>query len=858
MKSPTNLSLLTLFGSMLLVPPYHFAQAQGDAALEEIVVTARKREENLQDIPISINAYSAEDILEADLAGLEDISQLASGFYFFNQGQTQPGRYNTQLRFRGLNQAQFSPSFEAGALFVDGVYVLNGGTSLSLMDIERVEVIKGPQSAYFGRNTFGGAVNFITRDPSMEGFQGQANISLGSRESIDFNVLIEGPLIPETLSASLSARYYDKTGHYRASDGGRLGNEQTTAVNGKLLWQVNDNFTLRMRASYSEDDDGAPAQAYVAGRLNDTCLGNEITNPAGETANPFNYICGAVPGPDEAIPAQNSRIIDGNTFFPPNVQPFYENQVLPGLAPARSDIGLSRETLRLSLSGTYDLGDYTLDFIGGFNEQGANFNRDFDLTAFPGGFSGDPQSLEDRSFELRITSPQEGRLRWLAGVNYYEQEFTSSLQGGTFIFGCLSSDQGGSLPPPAGTGTFDAACVDADGDGLLNLVGPFNNTFRESDEAEVLGVFAAVDYDVTDQITLTLEGRLQYDTVTKGGITDRTGLGQGAREIEFDEFLPRAIVRYQPRENTTLYASYALGVIPGELNTEFINADDQERAQILNQFPGLGETLPQEELDAFEIGLKQTLFNNRAYLNAAIYWNEWTGIKGRSSALINETCTQNDVAIGAVGCAYAGVVPDVSTRMIDDGMGNLILFFNSRNILLDGDADLFGFELEAGGNITENWTVDLGIAYVDTEYTRYQFNFGAARFGTTDQTGNAVPRVPDWSANLTSTYRFSVTDRVDGFVRGDVTYFGEAFTDERNFAFIDDYTLVNLRAGVETAKYRLELFARNLFDEDGWASGARFSDTSFPVDFANFFVEQGVNLSPQDRQEFGIRGTVRF
>ncbi|MEM7283070.1 MAG: TonB-dependent receptor plug domain-containing protein, partial [Pseudomonadota bacterium] len=196
-------------------------------ALEEIIVTARKREESLQDIPIAITAVSATDILEGGLTSLEDISTLASGFYFFNQGQNQPGRYNTQLRFRGLNQAQFSPSFETGALFVDGVYVLNGGTSLSLMDVERVEVIKGPQSAYFGRNTFGGAVNFITRDPNMEEFSGRANVLATTRSKVEAQAFIEGPIVENMLAGSLSARYYDKQGHYDASDGGRLGDENT-------------------------------------------------------------------------------------------------------------------------------------------------------------------------------------------------------------------------------------------------------------------------------------------------------------------------------------------------------------------------------------------------------------------------------------------------------------------------------------------------------------------------------------------------------------------------------------------------------------------------------------------------------
>lgn len=845
-----------LIGATLIIPIESVVYAQ-TTQLEEIIVTARKREESLQDIPIAITAISKTDIEEAAITGLEDISSLASGFYFFNQGQNQPGRYNTQLRFRGLNQAQFSPSFETGALFIDGVYVLNGGTSLSLQDIERVEVIKGPQSAYFGRNTFGGAVNFITRDPSMEEFSGELNITATDRSRFDVTTFLEGPLIADKLSGSLSARYYDKEGHYTASDGGNLGDEQTTSVTAKLLWQASDKLSIKFRGSVSEDDDGAPAQAYIAGRLNDSCAGNPITTPVGEVANPFNFICGQVPDVNSAVPAQFSNVIDGNTVFQPGIngsgntisQIFADSTIQGGL-PALTEIGLRRESTRFSIISNYQFDNgYELDFVYGKNEQDANFIRDFDLSAFPGGFSGDPQTLSDESYELRITSPQDKRFRWSAGLNYYEQDFASSLQGGTFAFGCFSnqlfsgSTTAGCIPSPNGVGNF--------------ILGPFANSFGQSDESEVFGVFASLEYDITDQLTVTFEGRQQNDTLIKGGATGPTGIDGSAQELEFDEFLPRVILRYQPNDGTTLYASYSKGVVPGDLNTEFFNADAREREQYLAQFPGLGESTPQEELDSFEIGLKQSIFGNRGYLNLSIYSNEWTGIKGRSSVAIQETCEASDIAAAAPGCTFAGVVPGVG-RLQAGPDGELGAFFNARNILLDGDADIQGFELEVGGVIRDGWTADASIAYVDTEYTRYIFNFGESRLGFSDVQGLSVPRIPDWSGNLTSTYTWNINSEMTGFVRGDLNYFGETFTDERNLAFTDSYMLADLRAGVETENYRVELFVKNLFDEDAWASGARFSDTAFAADFANFFQEQGVNVAPQNKQEFGIRATYRF
>ena len=110
---------------------------------------------------------------------------------------------------------------------------------------------------------------------------------------------------------------------------------------------------------------------------------------------------------------------------------------------------------------------------------------------------------------------------------------------------------------------------------------------------------------------------------------------------------------------------------------------------------------------------------------------------------------------------------------------------------------------------------------------------------------------------MSTTYRFPIRD-FTGYVRADVNYVGEVFTDETNLARLDSYFMTNLRTGVEMQNYRIELFVRNLFDEDAWATGARFSDTAFPTDFTNFFVQQGFNLTPQDKREVGLRGVITF
>lgn len=839
-STPSKVGLATLAGCLAI--PAGVTFAQDELAIEEITVTARKRSESLTEVPVAISAFSAQDIQAADLDGLEDLTSLAAGFQFFNQGNQQPGRYNTQLQFRGLTTAQFSPSFATGALFIDGIYVLNGGTSVSLMDLERIEVIKGPQSAYFGRNTFGGAVNLITRDPSLEEFSGEASISATNRSNFDASVFVEGPIVPEKLSFSASARRYDKDGHYIASDGGRLGNEETTTFNGVLKFQPLENLSFKLRYADSEDDDGAPAQAFVSGIANDTCTGTTIQTAEGP-ANPQRYVCGVVPDIDSAIAASSAGVVgSANTILP---QGFVDAGLtdpatrVPG-TPQVDSVGLKRETERISLKANWDIGDYSLEFSAGSNEQSASWIRDFDLTDRVNWFSRDPQLLDDESYEIRLTGPQDGRIRWLVGANKYEQTFLSSGAGGDAGTACFSF---------ASDFTDDfATCIP----GLTLL---FNNTLQNSDNADVFGLFAAVDIDITDQWTLIFEGRDQEDELTKG--TGVNTPGEPVLTDSYEDFLPRVIARFQPNESTNLYLSYSEGLIAGDFNTFIIDADERELAQYRAQDPTITEALPAEELEAIEFGWKQTFWDGRGQVNLAVYRNEWTGIKGRSTAFINETCDAiGRNAIGVTGCQYDGVMPG-DPKLIDDGSGNLIPFLNSRNYLIPGDGTINGVEIESLFLPTQGLTVGVNISYIDFEYDDYVFNFIEPIADFSQVAGAQSPRQPEWSGNITVRQDFEVRG-LPAYVRGDVRYQGETFVDESNLAFIDSYSIVNLRAGLDTERYLVELYVTNLTDEDAWATGSRWTDFSSPTQFGFLTAKQGIALSPLDKREVGLRAIFRF
>jgi iron complex outermembrane receptor protein len=818
-----------------------------DVLLEEVIVTARKREESLQEIPVAITAFGAQEIASQDIRDLESVADYTPGFQFQNQGNQQPGRYNTQLQFRGLTTAQFSPSFATGALFIDGIYVLNGGTSLGLMDVERVEVIKGPQSAYFGRNTFGGAVNIITRDPNMATFAGEAMVRFTDRSNNEINAIIEGPIIKDVLSFSLSGRYYDKEGHYTATDGGRTGDEQTSTFNGVVKWNATDALEFKLRYAYSEDDDGPPSQAFVSGLLNDTCSGLTIDSPEG-TVMPRNYICGTVPYGDAVNVDPGAGVISSNTFLPQYVidtgltDPATN---IPGL-PQVDDVGLLRETTRWSFFGgyTFDNGS-SIDFNYGSNEQKANWIRDFDLSDRISWFSRDPQFLEDESYEIRFTSPQDQRFRWLVGYNYYEQEFTSSGGGGDATTSCFAAAQ---VPL---SDNYPADCIGGV-PGIVNLL--FRNSLAGSDEAEVQGIFGAIDFDITDSITAIIEGRWQEDKFRKGASTFADS--PNVISETFDDFLPRVILRWTPTDGTNLYASYSEGQIAGDFNTFFINADERERAQYLAQDSRIQEALDAETLEAWEIGWKQALAGGRGQLNLAAYYYTWENIKGRSSFLINETCRSGD--IGTPECDPANGIGVGDPKQIPGPDGELTPFFNARNTLLPGDATIMGLEAEFLWAFTENLLFQLNYAYIDSEYDDYEFNFVRPIAGFAQMRGNQTPRQPKHSGNTALTWNYDLFNN-PSYLRGDAFYQGEAFVDESNLAKISDYWLVNLRTGMDFGEHvTLELFVTNLFDEEAWATGARWTDFSSPTQFPFLTAKQGVAVSPLDKREYGVRAFFRF
>jgi len=856
-----KIAIATALAGAMAVPTVAGAQAtRGPTALEEVVVTARKREETLQEVPIAVTSFSAEALENIGFKSLEDVALRTPGLQFSEQAGQIAGRYNCSIRFRGMNVNSEQAVYQLGAMFVDGIYVASGCTSLGAEDLQRVEVVKGPQAVYFGRNTFGGAVNYITKDPGPE-FAAKVTASFAEDDDNEYTATLSGPLFGNRAGFVLSGRHYERGAIFVSNFGDGLGEQETNTGSLKLVLNPVDALTIRIRGSYTQDRDGPPAGGFISGNLNDTCTGT--TGPNGEARR--RYICGTLPGIDDAITVNNGSLISYNTSLSPAVFPtrpdYLRTQLLEnGANDPAIESALSLDYFGLKRNITYAGATFDYEFangirlsgVYGYNKMEANWLRDFDFTDTESWWSTDPQSLEDNTYELRLTSDGNSALTWVIGASYYEMDYTQSGNGGTAVTAF-----------PVGGGNY------------IPLT--FNNSLVNNVSQKYTAVFGGVTWHFTDTWSISAEARYQEDELEKGQIIAAQA-GLPVSKGKWDDVLPRVILQWEPSPETNIYASYSVGVLPGDINAEFIYGPDNMRTQeqidsvrdqALNgadPYPELGipngtngipeatDFLDREKLDAYEIGWKQTWAEGRLQTAMAFYYMEWENQKGRlSTPLVDFNGNTN--------------APFVRDTVDQNGnpctvRASTSLYCNDtlRTIQLQvpGSSELMGLEFEATWYASEHLNLQLGAEWTSNEYTDFTFNFVEQLAGTSDMKGNSSPRYPEFKGNIGLGYNNALFGTGwDWFTRWDLIYFGEYYVDESNLAKAPDQTLLNARVGISSDNLRIELFGNNLLDEDAYAAAGRWSDFSIPGNF-NFPANQGVVVTPQRSRYFGLKLSYQF
>ncbi len=788
------LSTCVAIFSMPLFP--HIAAAQGVSALEEIVVTARKRDESALDVPISVSAFSSEDIDIRGLVSLQDVASSTPGMNISSVNSGRSDRSFQQITLRGFTPSTTNTTLTA--TFIDGVPVSSATALSNVSDPERIEILRGPQSAYFGRNSFAGAVNVVNKTPGEE-FGGNVSVMLGSDNNHDVKAAIEGPLFSDALGFRLSARQWAKDGTYDnlAATGETLGDQETTSVSLFLEAKPNDQFTAKFFALGSWNSDGPSAEgmlsAYEVQALNglpnvpfNSGMGGGTTlipDQSNCTLNGRPFICGAAPG----LPAGFSP--SANTAVTPGIAASLANGVgrvvSPGDGPDGYGLEGGYEHYHLTLEYVFGDSGYSLTSLTGANKEWISELDDldnYDSLALLGGWTFPfmvERDNEDFSQEFRLNYDNGGAFSGVLGVSYLDTEFTGALVSvfAETVFGAPRNPNSPTAPS----------------------------------KAKTTGIFFGANYDFSDQLTVSFEGRYQEDEVfatTRNPVTLAPGnlIGLPAGTIPayteffsktYDEFLPRIIAKYDINEDLMVYGSWSKGVNVGINSFNSNNLGDSPLVQQAAADIGIGFTVEPEELTNIEFGLKGSLFDGNLQGSLAIYASDWENQINQRSAFVQDE------------------PPPVGTGTIRAIAGSV----NS------GEVEMFGIELDVLARLGENFTLNFAASFNDSDIQSFvdpQVENTTGLSGN-DFVGNQLPLASKTSGNLGIQYdsELGAISESTWFARADVSYKSKQFVDAGNLTWIDPRTQVNLRAGIRRGQWSVDAFINNALDSDDYISPAQ-------------------------------------
>ena len=779
--------------------------------VENVVVTARKREEVLTQVPISMQAFTEKTIQAAQIHNLQDIAA-QSGFTFQEGISTaSAGRTFGTIVFRGLQSTYGSARENSGSLFIDGIFISGGQSSVDTNDVQRIEVLKGPQNVYFGRNTFGGAVNFITKNPS-DTFGGSLSADGTARGSSNLSASVEGPIIDGILSGRLTVNSYNKVAEYHTSDGGDLGAEKTNGVTGTLYATPLDGWWMRVRAHYQEDNDSAAAVGYLPGvTYGSSCAGKTFRgtdaagNPVPVTLTQPYFCSGKIP----SFGSLGAAALDQNTGLPAGFAARLNSNSLVGTVasdpflgrvPTLNHSGLRRDVMQFSFQSGIALPEnFDFNVSAGYNSSKSDTIWDVDRgLQLPNNnfYSAQPVIRTDLTLDARVSSDQSQRLRGLIGANYFNSQDEESQIDNGFFTGFVTS---------INTGNY------------IN------------DASSVAAVYGSLDFDIFSFLTLTAEARFQHD-----GLTTRTRAGATLSK-GYDNLLPRFILKYHPDETSSFYISYSDGTQPSIANSNYFGLNAAQQAFVNSIQPGVALFSKPPKLHTMEIGAKQTLLDGRLEYSIAGYDERWVG-ELTSTALFNPaTCT---VFLTAT-CPLPG---------------------SGTFLYLPGNAHIQGVEFTAQGYVIPELNLGVELDYKDAHWTKfYNSTFSGFTGGVSYFKGNSLSRLPALSGEFNATWRDHLVGEWDWYARTDVIYTGSMWESDINIAKTDAFARVNLRAGVDKGDINFELYSTNLFNDKSWNLASRVADLT-NSNGGNFFgfVRQGVLVMAPDQREFGVRANVKF
>jgi iron complex outermembrane receptor protein len=746
------------------MPSAAFAQ---DAAAEEpeasdipvIVVQARRQNETLQEVPVTVTAIGGDTLQKYNIDQVADVVSRVPTLNVQVGGSGSGG----QLSLRGVGSSNISAAFDSAVAFeYDGVVVSSMRlVQAGFFDVEQIDVLRGPQSLFFGKSATAGVLSLRSANPT-------SSWEVGMRANYEFEEkgyllsgYISGPL-SDTLGIRLAAQFND-------IDEFQLMQANTPAVNqergltdfiGRLTldWNPSDRFRANFKLQYTKNEnDGAIGTGEVFcganGRADPVVLlGGAVTIPAGYDCNAFDQryyltdaagpLSGPVPGNS---PANGRRGV-----------PFGETEIWFGRL--QWDLDLSDTLTLTSVSGLLNMDaiDYDIYSYGGFL-PGPNGTR------LPGGAgASDPiNQLEQFSQELRLASDFDGPINFMLGAFYEDRKFVfdTSQQGVNISF----------LGPDPVTGfTYDWDKI-------------------HTTKTEALSFFGSLMWDITDQLELsggvrwTDEKKVQtisvpyVHTFLQGPAFVRPGFFSGPINFADDNFSPEVTLRYKANEDLNLFASFKTGFKSGGIDNSALPSNSLSQAAASGNFGSL--IFQSEEAIGGEVGFKSQWANRDFTLNATAFYYVFTDLQ-----------VQNFNAV-------------------------TIQFVTSNA----GELTTKGVDLESRWRTpVDGLSLSANLSYLDAQYTDVFLQPGGAG-GLVDLNGRRGSQAPEWAGNIAADWTVPINDSLELFLSGNAAYNDGYITDE---ATLNDYVQpsfwlldANVSIGHPDGNWKLSLVAQNLTDK---------------------------------------------
>ncbi|GAA6151467.1 TonB-dependent receptor [Pseudoteredinibacter isoporae] len=830
--------------------------AQQSTELEEIVVYAQKREQSILEVPVSVSSYSADSLDQAKVRDINDLTQIAPSLSIDNS----TGASDTSIYIRGMGTSGNNAGFEQSVgIFIDGVYRGRPGSAMSdYVDIEGIEVLKGPQGTLFGRNTSAGVVSVRTAAPSHEA-GGTMEVSVGNYGYKQVRASATGSLVEDKLAGRISGSWHERDAFMdNPFTGAEAQNRDRYSIRGQLLWDISDDATLRIIADKSHSDENCCAATPLlygpAQNAIDFVDGSQF---ARLSATPINY---------SNLPGATIRDVFDRQFA--SDQPYIDKI---------DDKGISAEL-------NWDLGETALTVIASsrnfenFQSLDADHNS-ADILSRIQTFDNDEKSLE-----IRLASTGSNTIDWTVGAYVFDQEieYNSPLPFGADLRAYVNALTSLDADPTNGANLFTLAEL---GQAALGNISPaqIGSLYFGADgkggsgndySAESFAFFGQATWNVNDDLSFTLglrysdeEKKADYipdynnpwsrinsqdltnaylaalavqnglfplgtptdvvngtlAAIQAGAAAGDPGsaalvggaqqLAAGARGVQLvvpyepftanyadDNISGTVSVNYQFNEDMSAYARFARGYKSGGLNLDRAGPSTTPDSQVVAD-PNVVVFQP-ELVDTFEVGFKSRLMDNRLQLNAAIFVQE-----------LEDYQFQSFTSTGFV----------VRNAAKTEGTG---------------------LELDFAFKPSENWFISGGAVWQDVTYDEFpdgpitiaQTLAGQAA-NTNDLSGQRVVQSSDFSASLLVAYNQPITDDLEFNANVSGNYRSDYFRQSSNEPLSEqNVSLINATIGIgsQDGSWALELWGKNLTDDESYAS---FTST-FQTNSLSAFIQQ--------------------